>query len=96
MPNYVVLIRWTNDGARNAKQAVERARTVEQMTQKVGGKLTSYWTTGQYDVVALFEAPDDETLHGLLLSMCGSGEVHTETLRAFTAEEMQRIFEHMV
>jgi TPR repeat protein len=46
-----------------------------------------YLVTGQYDIVALVETPDDETMAELALSLCSKGNVHTETLRAFTEED---------
>jgi len=46
---------------------------------------------GQYDAVAISEAPDDHTIAKLALAACGRGNVHTETFRAFTEEEAEEI-----
>ena len=48
----------------------------------------SYWTLGQYDVVAVFEAPDDESMTAFSLSVARLGNVKTQTLRAFSSKEM--------
>ena len=56
----------------------------------------SYWTLGQYDVVAVFEAPDDETMTAFSLSVAKLGNVKTQTLRAFSAKEMTSILAKMV
>jgi uncharacterized protein with GYD domain len=56
----------------------------------------SYWTLGQYDVVAAFEAPDDETMTAFSLSVAKLGNVKTQTLRAFSSPEMEGIIRKMV
>jgi uncharacterized protein with GYD domain len=50
-----------------------------------------YWTLGQYDQVRVFEAPDDETAASVLLSADILGNIRTQTLRAFTSAEMEKI-----
>jgi uncharacterized protein with GYD domain len=46
---------------------------------------------GQYDLVSIVEAPDDETLAKLVLSVGSLGSVSSETLRAFTEDEYRQI-----
>jgi uncharacterized protein with GYD domain len=53
-----------------------------------------YWTLG--NVVAVCESPDDESATALSLSVCSRGNVRSETLRAFSFEEMKRILAKMV
>jgi uncharacterized protein with GYD domain len=50
-----------------------------------------YWTLGHYDQVCVFEAPDDETPASVLLSADMLGNIRTQTLRAFTSSEMEKI-----
>jgi uncharacterized protein with GYD domain len=56
----------------------------------------TFWTLGQYDVVAVFEAPDDETMTAFSLSVAKLGNVKTQTLRAFSAKDMAAILGKMV
>ncbi|AKJ08728.1 GYD family protein [Streptomyces incarnatus] len=92
MPAYVALLSWTDQGVRNFKDTAKRAETFESAVQKLGGKLLSlYWTVGSYDLVAIVEAPDDETAAAALLQLGGVGNVRSTTLRAFGREEMERI-----
>jgi uncharacterized protein with GYD domain len=59
-----------------------------------GGHLHAlYWTQGAYDIVAIAEWPDEETAMVFLLALGRQGNVRTETLRAFSAEDMRRILE---
>jgi uncharacterized protein with GYD domain len=56
----------------------------------------SYWTLGAFDVVAVFEAPDDETMTAFSLSIAKLGNVKTQTLRAFSSKDMGGILSKMV
>ncbi len=51
----------------------------------------TYWTLGQYDVVAVFEAPEDESMTAFALSVAKSGNVSTQTMRAFAPPEMDTL-----
>jgi len=56
----------------------------------MGVKITDiYWTLGDHDGVLIFEAADDETATTLLLHLGIAGNVHTTTVRAFTAAEIK-------
>lgn len=50
-----------------------------------------FWTMGAYDIVALFEAPDDETVSAFLLKDATLGNAKSQTLRAFDRQEMEKI-----
>jgi uncharacterized protein with GYD domain len=92
MAKYVVLMNWTDQGVRNVKDTVSRARAARQAFETMGGKLGEIlWTVGQYDMVATVEAPDDETASRINLGLCMQGNLRTTTLRAFGEPEMERI-----
>ena len=62
------------------------------MARKAGSSMKEvYWTIGQYDIVAIVEAPDDASLTALMLTVGSLGNVRTQSLRAFTAGEMTDI-----
>ena len=92
MPRYVALMSWTDQGVRNAKDTVRRYQDARGQLESMGVKIeTIFWTQGRYDIVSVAEAPDDETLAAALLRLAGQGNLRTETMRAFTVEEMSRI-----
>jgi uncharacterized protein with GYD domain len=92
MPNYIVLGTFTDQGIRNIKDSPKRTDAVAAMAKKAGGTLKeTYWTLGQYDFVAIFEAPDDVSMTALGLSIGKLGNVRTQTLRAFPSAEMKSI-----
>jgi len=92
MPNYIVLANFTEQGIRNVKQTTQRAEALKAEAEKLGVKVKDFfWTLGSCDVVTVFEAPDDETITRLMLQVGSLGNVRTQTLRAFTREEMDGI-----
>jgi len=92
MPNYVVLYRFTAQGRKNVKESVRRAAEIRKQNEARGFKvLGHYWTQGRYDLVAIVDAPSDEAMVAGLFGIAEAGNVSSETLRAYTAEEMQRI-----
>jgi uncharacterized protein with GYD domain len=54
-----------------------------------------YWTLGAYDVVAIFDAPDEASITALGLAIGAAGNVRTQTMRAFSKEEMNGIVRKM-
>jgi uncharacterized protein with GYD domain len=91
MPTYISLINWTDQGIRNVKETLQRADAAGQLAQKHGGSLQVYWTVGAYDIVAIFEAPDDESATAFLLETGSGGAVRTTTLRAYDRDQMSSI-----
>lgn len=92
MPTYVSLVRFTDQGIRNVKDARERIAAVEKLLDQVGARLTElYLTMGRYDYVGVMEAPDDETATKAALALGSLGNVRTETLRAYSRPEIAKI-----
>lgn len=69
MAKYVILINWTERGIKDFQATTERAAAAAAAFEKAGGSLTAYWTVGAYDLVAIAEAPDDETATAILLQI---------------------------
>ena len=92
MPHYISLMRWTSQGMAGLPAWRERVEEGERIIEEAGGSLIGvYVTLGRYDVVEIFEAPDDDTAVEILLKLQRYGAEHTETLRAFTREEAEEI-----
>ena len=96
MPTYVSLINWTGEGIRNVKETVDRAARADELAQKHGGRFERlYWTVGPYDIVAILEAPDDESATAFLLELGSLGNVRTTTLRAYDRDQMSGILQRL-
>ena len=92
MATYVVLIDWTQQGISNFKDTVDRYETAQSMFEGLGVRFKdTYWTLGSHDIVAILDAPDDETLAAALLKLGSGGNLRTTSLRAFTADEMRGV-----
>jgi uncharacterized protein with GYD domain len=92
MPHYILLVNWTDQGIRNVKGTIERVESGTQLAQKHGVTLEQvYWTIGPYDIVALAEAPDDESATAFAVELGSAGNVRTTTMRAYDREEMSGI-----
>ena len=92
MPSYVALIDWTDQGVRNFGDTVDRFEGARGQLEGLGVRFQDIrWTLGTHDLVAVIDAPDDETLAAGLLAVAGQGNIRTTTLRAFTADEMRGI-----
>jgi len=92
MPSYIALMNWTDQGVKSFRDTVDRADAAEIALSPAGIKFKDlYWTVGSHDLVAIFDAPDDETLAAALLTLAAQGNLRTTTLRAFTAEEMRGV-----
>jgi uncharacterized protein with GYD domain len=97
MATYILLASYTEQGIKGIKDTVKRTDAVKELAKKAGCSMReSYWTLGAYDVVAVFDAPDDETMTAFALSVAKLGNVKTQTLRAFSAKDMGAILAKMV
>ena len=89
MSTFICLFGWTEQGIRNVEDTAQRAAKFKASIKKAGGAVKKiYWTMGQYDGVIIFEAPDDAIAAAVMMAGCALGNVRTETLRAFTEEEI--------
>ena len=92
MATYISLIQFTDQGIRNVKDTVKRGEAAIAEAEKMGMKITvEFWTMGAYDVVVLFDAPDDATMSAFALKVGSMGNVKSQTLRAFRKQEMEGI-----
>ena len=92
MATYIVLTSFTDQGIRNVKDTAKRADAVKELARKFGVTAKEFfWTLGSYDIVAIFEAPDDASMTALGLALGTGGNVRTQTMRAFSREEMNGV-----
>ena len=96
MATYCVLGLFTDQGVRNAKDSPKRAEAFKEMAKKFGVTVKElYWAQGRYDVVTILEASDDLAATSLALSVGALGNIRTQTLRLFSADDMKAIIETM-
>ena len=97
MVTYVVLAKFTDQGAKTAKDSPKRAEAFKQMAKTFGVTVKDiFWTQGRYDIVIVVEAPDELSAMALNLSLSALGNIRTESLRAFSSAEMMNIVAKML
>jgi len=92
MATYIVLFSFTDQGIRNVKQLPERIKAGTAAAEKLGIKVKDrYSTMGAYDAVLIIDAPNDEAVTTWGLSIASHGSNRTQTMRAYSADEMSKI-----
>ncbi len=92
MANYVVLASFTDQGVRGIKDTGMRAKGFHDAAKQMNVRITEiYWTLGHYDVVAILEAPDDESAAALMMKVGSLGNLKSQTLRAFSEKEIDSL-----
>jgi uncharacterized protein with GYD domain len=92
--NYVALIDWTDRGVSGFKDSVDRQQAANAQLEAFGAKFKDvYWTLGGHDLVAILEAPDDESAAAGMLAVASQGNIRSQTMRAFTRDEMRALIE---
>ena len=92
MATYVSLINWTEQGISNFRDTAQRAADFSRLVESVGGKVRELlWTVGEFDIVCVADFPDEESGVTALLQVGSAGNIRSNTMRAFTAEQMADI-----
>lgn len=90
MPLYMSQFAYTAEAlAAMAKNPQDRSAPVRELVQKAGGRLIGfYFCFGEYDGVAISEAPDDMTATAVVLAAISPGHLKAfKTTKLFTVEE---------
>lgn len=84
MPTYVMLASWTDQGAQKVKESPKRLDAAKNLLVEMGGRMNHlYMTMGDYDLIGVYEAPDDAVAARFTLLLGQMGAVRTRTLKAF-------------
>jgi uncharacterized protein with GYD domain len=96
MPTYITLATYTQLGIENIKEGPGRLDEAKRAFEALGARIKDFYlVTGRYDMVIVAEAPDDETVAKLALTIGSKGTSRTETFRAFTEQEYRNIVEKL-
>ncbi len=88
MPGYVTLLRYTQQGIANVKESPNRLKAGKAAGEKMGIRCVGAWVTmGEYDLVIVWDAPDDQTMAVLVLAQARLGNVTIQALRALSEDE---------
>jgi uncharacterized protein with GYD domain len=92
MATYIMLANWTDQGIRSVKDSPNRLDAAKKALKDLGGDFKSFFMTmGEYDMVAIYEAPDDAAGAKFALQLAKQGNVRTKTLKAFPETDYRKI-----
>ena len=84
----MMLMKLTDQGVKDIKNAPQRIEQAIKTYEKMGGKMVCFYTvTGEYDYVAVGESPNEDVGMAFVLALSSQGNVRTTTSNAFTREE---------
>ena len=91
MATYISLLHFTDQGIRSIKESPDRYAAFKATAEKAGVSVKGiYYTVGNYDMALVCEG-SDEAVTTALLRLGSQGNVRTETLRAFSLDEMRKM-----
>jgi len=84
MTTYVMLANWTDAGMREVKNSSKRLDAAKKMLKEMGGEYKAFFLTmGDFDIVAIYEAPDDAVSARFIMELGQLGFLRTRTMKAF-------------
>jgi uncharacterized protein with GYD domain len=92
MNTYIALLKWTESGVKNVRESPKRVEDARQAFEAAGGRIGQlYMVFGDYDLVCVIEAPDDETYARIMLQVAARGAIQSTTLKALTESQYRSI-----
>ena len=96
MPSYILLLNYTDEGMSNIRYLPQHVNAFRQAVESAGGRMPHiYLTMGQYDLVAIIEAPSDQDCMSIALGLSSLGNVRSTTLKAFSEEDLTNVVENI-
>ena len=84
MTTYIMLLNWTDQGVKSVRDSARRLDAAKKHLGDMGGSFKAFYLTmGEYDMVAVCEAPDDAVLARFVLQLGMAGNVRSRSLKAF-------------
>jgi uncharacterized protein with GYD domain len=92
MVTYIGLMNFTDKGLQSVTETTQRAAAAKEVAQRFGVTMKDiYWTAGAYDIVCVLEGKDEQSITAFSLAIAKQGNVRAQSLRAFTAAEMDQV-----
>lgn len=96
MATYISLVQYTQQGISTIKESAKRLDAAKKLFEEAGAKLKDFYLVmGEYDIIIVFEAPNEETVAKVSLSIGAKGNVRTRTSRAFTEPEFRKLIKSL-
>jgi uncharacterized protein with GYD domain len=84
MPTYISVMNFTDRGIQAVRESPRRLDAAKKALEDMGGRFRDFFLTmGAYDLVLIYEAPDDAVSARFQLLLGAQGDVRTTTMKAF-------------
>ena len=88
---YIVLGNWTDQGRKTIEEVPKRVETIRKLVEEQNGNMSTYFTMGEYDFVALVDIPNEESMVKILMKVNGMKAAVTKTLKAWPTSEFLKM-----
>ena len=96
MTTYIMLANWTDQGVQHVKDSPRRLDLAKKALKEMDGEFKSFFLTmGDYDMIAVYEAPDDAVAARFNLQLGMLGNIRTRTLKAFPETAYREIIKSL-
>ena len=96
MVTYMMLMKLTDQGLKNVKEAPERIEGGLKAFEKTGGKLIGFWiATGKYDYVSVGESTSDEAALAFAVGLSAQGNVRVESVKLYSREQFEGLIKKL-
>ena len=96
MTTYVMLANWTEQGILKVKDSPNRLDAAKKALRDMSGEFKFFFLTmGDFDIVAIYEAPDDAVAARFSLQLGMQGNIRTRTLKAFPETAYREIIKSL-
>ena len=84
MTIYISMMSYTDKGIQTVRQSPRWLDAAQKILEDMGGRFRDFFLTmGTYDLVLIYEAPDDAVSARFQLLLAAQGNVRTTTMKAF-------------
>jgi uncharacterized protein with GYD domain len=89
MPTFILAMNWTDQGIRAVKDWPKRNASARELGKKLNVDIKQvFLTSGESDILAIVEAPNDDHVAKFCMAIGGHGNVRTRTMRAWSEAEL--------
>ena len=94
MPTYVTLIKFTSEGLKSIGDFGKSWEAGKKIAEQMGIKsIGAYSVLGRYDMMFIYEAPNEKAAAGMPLSFAPQGSAQAETWTLIPMEEFVKLTE---
>jgi len=98
MSTYIVFVGLTQQGAADVKKLPVKVKSAAKILNRAGAKTQGFYLVmgmDRYDGFFIVQAADTEKAAAAALALGSQGDMHTNTLRAFTETELKNVIAQM-